>query len=174
MNYTLWSKGTLLGRATPFSPFIQTRDPIMTYFHPADAWETTGAPLASMAREFPAISKNIAEMLKSPAFEKFEEPERSRQKQQALIDDPDHRRMRELKAAADALALELRDEQGRVVPRSSIMIIESPVGRDADDQLREAMAGLGIEPSALMLVASAGEPEAGSSGRLASLPSPDR
>jgi hypothetical protein len=155
-------------------PTVQTSASIMAYLHPSDAWETIGAPLAAWARELPAITRNVGETLKSPAFEGLEEPELTQRKQQALIDDPDHRRMRELKAAADQLALELRDEQGRILQRSIIMVVESPLGRDPGDQMREAMAGLGIEPSDLMLVATVGERAADSSSRPAIPPSSDR
>lgn len=173
MNYTLWSKGTMLGRVTPFFP-IQTPDTIMAYFHPADAWDTTGASLAAWARELPTIMKSVGNALKSRAFDGLEEPERTLRMQQALIDDPGHRRMRELRAAADALALELRDERGRVVPCSAIHIMASPLGNEIGDDVREAMAGFGIEPSDLMLVATSDEHGANPARLAPTPPSSDR
>lgn len=173
MNYTLWSKDTLLGRTTPFLP-VQSSASILAFFHPADAWDTIGVPLANSAREFVRLSRHLTEMLESPAFEGLEDPERTRRMQQALIDDPDHRRVRELKAAVDALELELRDEQGRVVARSGILIMEMPVALDPDDDTRQTMAGLGIEPSGLMLTATVGDRPADSSGQTAIPRSSDR
>lgn len=173
MNYTLWSKDTLLARTTPFFP-IENSGSILAFFHPADAWETIGAPLAAWANALPTTSRIIAEMLESPDFEELEDPERTRRFQQALIDDPHHRRLRDLKAAVDALGLELRDERVRVVARSGVIIAEMPAALDPDDDTRQGMADLGIEPSGLMLTATAGERAAGSSGQPAIPPSSDR
>lgn len=159
MNYTLWTRDTKLGRTTPFFLAV-TPGKIMAFFHPADAWETAGAPLAAFTREMPTLCRDVAAAVPRDAFPELGEPERTRRMQNVLLENPSHRRLRELMAAVAALALELRDERGRVVGASGITIMHIPTDGESIRKTRFEPDAFGIELSDLILHASLADPAA--------------
>jgi len=166
MQYTLSSNGVALGHTALELP-ISAPQSLGGFFHPTDAFASVGAPLLAFAEQLASLSPAVRDAMPPEAELAAVPPEeRALRIRAALQANPWAQRLARLQAAVSALALELRDEQGTVVPTSDVLIAPFPLAASlplgvASDELRSMYAESGDVAVELIIVVTRDRPKNG-------------
>jgi hypothetical protein len=139
MKYTLWTNGRSLGYASPELP-QPTATSFSGFFYPSDAFASVGVALLALSEAVPGLARDMGPALEAAAAADVPPEERGRGIQEALRSDPAARRLSELHLAVKALALELRDEAGVLMPARDISIGRLPLQVPLDAAREDAAA----------------------------------
>jgi hypothetical protein len=166
MQYTLSSGGVALGHTALELP-IGAPQTLVGFFHPTDAFAIVGAPLLALAEQFASLSAGMRDAMPPKAELAAVPPEeRALRIRAALQANPSAQALARLHTAVSALALEVRDEQGAVVPTSGVLIAPFPLALSlplgvAPDDLRSMFAESGVAGADFMIAITRARPQNG-------------
>jgi len=166
MQYTLSSSGVALGHTALELP-TGAPQTLVGFFRPTEAFATVGAPLLELAEQFASLSAGMGDAMPPKAeLAALPPEERARRIRAALQANPSAQGLARLYTAVSALALELRDEQGAVVPTSGVLIAPFPLAASlplgvAPDDLRSIFAETGVAGADFIIVVTRARPQNG-------------